>query len=129
VPAPDDPFDPKILHEEPPPINNPGNKPRNKRIPRSKLPFIKIPTAWDDALNTLPPRSSIRVYCFAVHLLREYLKSWNNDKTIKLTNEGLNGKMDRFSKYRMLRILRKLGLIVVEGNPRKSPTVHLLHTE
>jgi hypothetical protein len=84
--------------------------------------FIKFPWAWMDLLRATTSGSAYRL---ALILVYEHWRT--GGRPIMLSNiaaekEGLS----RHSKWRALRELEKLGLVVLEKRPRKSPTIRLM---
>jgi hypothetical protein len=95
------------------------------KVPRAHkaetLGFIKVPLTWHVHLVHAPGST----LWLAQHLL--YLNWKAHNRPLKLANAGLIGMgMTRFSKWRALRDLERRGLIKVEGDRRKTPTITVL---
>jgi hypothetical protein len=90
------------------------------KILKRRKNFIMLPMAWYDRLIECGGGT----YKTAIHIL--YLDWKNNGKAFTLANGmlGYDG-VSRWTKYRALANLKRLGLITVEQEPRKSPTIHV----
>jgi hypothetical protein len=105
-----DPNDPKW---------RPKAKPAKKKWQRQ---FIKFPWAWMDRLVATRRTTTYRLVLILVY------EHWRTGgRPIMLSNiaaakEGLS----RHSKWRALRELENLGLVVLEKRPKKSPTIRLM---
>jgi hypothetical protein len=93
-----------------------------RKIQNRRQQFVRVPWLWVERLRDARGRQSYRL---ALCLL--YLHWKGNGEPIKLANGmlALDG-VSRHSKYRALQDLERLGLISVERQPRKSPTVKLV---
>ena len=94
-----------------------------RKIRKRREPFVMVPMAWVERLSTAKHRATWPVAC---ELLRRY--SLNGNKPTSLPNGHLETKfrINRTQKWEALRELEQLGLIRVEGRPRKSPVVTIL---
>jgi hypothetical protein len=93
--------------------------PRNSPGSRS---FVKVPSNWVERLREARYVATYRV---ALHLLHQNWKSHGRPLTLSnavLEREGVT----RRAKWRALRELEALCLIMVERRPRQSPRVVLL---
>jgi hypothetical protein len=115
----EDSFDPEKLRCVEPAPPKPAARPR---IPRSTIPFVKVPRIWIEVLATIP-NATAATYQLALHLIKEGWKSPNH--VVKLTNSTAG--ISRWTKYRELSKLRKSGLVAVEQRGRKSPLVTVRH--
>ena len=92
-----------------------------KRLQKRQQHFVKVPWPWIECLQGV---KTSRTYRLALMLL--YLHWKGRGAPIRLANGmlGLDG-ISRNSKWRALADLERLGLIVVERRPSKSPIVRL----
>ena len=68
-----------------------------------------------------------QTYRLALYLLYLYWKD-GSGQPIKLSNIGLRDiGISRYSKWRVLADLERVGLISIERRPRRVPLVHLFH--
>ena len=94
-------------------------KPAKKRWRRQ---FIKFPWAWMDQLRATTSGSTYRL---ALMLAYEHWRK--GGRPIVLSNIAAEkGGLSRHSKWRALKELENLGLVVLEKQPRKSPTIRLI---
>jgi hypothetical protein len=117
-------FDQQKYQVDPIRTSAPGPKPR---IPRSELPYFKMPNIWWDCLGKAGASGS--TYRVAGLLIKvawrqlHYLKR-KHDPVVKLTNEALAAiGVSRKGKAFALRVMRTAGLIAVEERFKKSPLV------
>jgi hypothetical protein len=89
---------------------------------RSREPFTKFPHSWESRLLKTRRVSTYRV---ALRLL--YLHWKAAGRPILLANAALAEKgVSRYSKWKAMAELARLGLIKVERRNRKSPSVRIL---
>ena len=93
-----------------------------ERIARRRKRFVKLPWTWIERLDKAKSTTTHRL---AYRLLN--LNFQSHGAPFKLPNGmlGIDG-ITRFAKYRALRELEELGLIVVERRPKRSPIIRLL---
>ena len=85
-------------------------------------PFVKVPSVWVERLREARYVATYRV---ALHLLHQHWKS--HGRPLTLSNGALEREgVTRRAKWRALRELEALRLIMVERRPRQSPRVVLL---
>jgi hypothetical protein len=95
------------------------------RKPKWRKQFVRVPWAWIDRLKDARNLSTYRV---ALHLLYEYWRG--GGRSVVLSNSALkDAGVNRWTKWDALLELERLGLIVIERRPRKSPLVTLLGCE
>jgi hypothetical protein len=86
---------------------------------RQKREFIQITREQSERLDKTKNATTFKVFH---HLL--FLNWKSPGRTIRLANEALAGKgIDRFAKRRALPELKKLGLIKLKMQSRKSPVI------
>jgi hypothetical protein len=84
--------------------------------------FVRLPLTWVEQLASTRSANTYRV---AIHL--HYLQWRGKGDPIKLTNGILAMEgVSRFAKWRALRELEHLGLIMVERRRRKAPLITLV---
>jgi hypothetical protein len=94
-------------------------KPAKKKWRRQ---FIRFPWAWMDRLR---PTTSGSTYRLALVLVYEHWRTGGRPivlSNIAAAKEGVS----RHSKWRALRELENLGLVVLERRPKGSPTIRLI---
>lgn len=92
-----------------------------KKLQKRQQHFVKVPWTWIERLQGV---KTVRTYRLALVLL--YLHWKGRGGSIKLANGMLRlDGISRNSKWRALADLERLGLIVVERRPSKSPIVRL----
>jgi hypothetical protein len=79
--------------------------------------FIRVPWPWVERLAAIQNGA-----CWAVALRILYDNWRHKGKPFTLSNGAVPG-VSRYGKYRALRELEKLGLIIVQRRPRKSPVI------
>jgi hypothetical protein len=90
-----------------------------RKIQKRQLHFVKVPWAWIERLKNT---KSANTYRLALHLL--YLHWKRQGASFSLANSGLAMEgVTRYAKWRAIRELERLGLILVERRSRKSPIV------
>jgi hypothetical protein len=90
-----------------------------RTIQQRRRHFVKVPWAW---VERLAKTASANTYKVALHLL--YLHWKNGRRPFSLANGGLAMEgVTRHAKWRALRELERLDLILVERRPRKSPLI------
>jgi hypothetical protein len=91
------------------------------KIQKRRQQFVQVPWTWVERLRDARGRCTYHVALYLLHL------HWKgNGDPVKLANGmlGLDG-VSRYSKYRALRDLERLGLVTVERPRRKSPIIRL----
>src|SRR5215813_4588963 len=84
----------------------------------------RIPRIWKEALFKAKPAAS--TWMLAILLLEEAENPYC-PRCFKLPNKGLaNAGINRWAKWRALRELQSMGLILIEESPRKSPRVKVM---
>src|SRR5215211_7360927 len=92
------------------------------RKPPDYQSFVKVPSIWVERLREARYLASYRL---ALHLLHQHWKS--RGRPLTLSNAALEKEgVTRRAKWRALRELEALRLIMVERRPRHSPRVVLL---
>ena len=119
----EDPFDLQALRVDP----NDGELLRLAKVPakvqKRRGHFIKVPWVWFERLAGAHGQT----YRLALYLLYLYWKD-GSGQPIKLSNIGLRDiGISRYSKWRVLADLERVGLISIERRPRRVPLVHLFH--
>ena len=90
------------------------------KILKRRKDFVIVPMAWDERLTGCTGH----VYKIAIRVL--YLHWKHHGKPFLLPNGMLlYDGVSRYSKYRALPKLERLGLITVERRRKKSPTIHV----
>jgi hypothetical protein len=90
------------------------------KIQKRRRNFIVVPVAWDDRLTGCTGHT----YKIANRVL--YLHWKNRGQPFRLPNGMLRyDGVTRYSKWRALTTLERLGLITVKRQPKKSPTIHV----
>jgi hypothetical protein len=90
------------------------------KIQKRRRDFIMMPVAWDDRLTGCTGHT----YKIANRVL--YLRWKNRGQPFRLPNSMLEyDGVSRYSKWRALTKLERLGLISIERRSGKSPTVHV----
>jgi len=122
----DDDFDLEKFRVQPGQIlEQPAQQPRQSHVKRKRTCFVGVPCAWWHLLGRAKHIVSYRV---ALHLLDQGWRS--GEPVVPLSNCSLKGEgVSRSGKNRALKELQDLGLIQVERQRRKSPSVRLLHLE
>jgi hypothetical protein len=89
---------------------------------RKQRHFVRVPVFWVERLTEARHLASYRL---ALHLL---YRSWKTGShTVALPNGSLAAEgIARGTKWRALRELERLGLVVVERRQRKAPRVTVL---
>jgi hypothetical protein len=99
----------------------PAKRQQPKR-PMADYRFVRVPALWTEKLSKAKHAATFKL---ALHLLA--LEWENHDAPIKLSNGRLAAAgVSRRGKWRALRELESLGLILTERRSRKSPVVILL---
>jgi hypothetical protein len=89
------------------------------KLKKRQKQWIKLPFRWRDRLRE---SASGKIWIVATAILHQSWKA--HGRPIALANEILEfDGVDRQSKRRALAELERLGLIVVERRPRKSPVI------
>jgi hypothetical protein len=92
-----------------------------RKIQKRQQHFVRMPWAWVERLRNTKSANTYRV---ALHLLYLYWKT--GGASFSLANGGLAMEgVTRHAKWRALRELERLGLIMVERRPRKSPLISI----
>jgi hypothetical protein len=114
----DDPFTMENLRLPPEQARTGTVTPR--KISKRREQFVMVPWTWVEALSG----ASGHTWHLAIHVL--HLRWEKKGAPIKLAN-GMLGidHISRWSKYRALVDLERRGLLTVERQPRKSPTIRL----
>ncbi len=98
------------------------DQPALTRARRKGKQFIKVPVTWEEKLAKAKHLATYRV---ALHLLFQFWKK--RGKPITLSNMALADKgVSPRQKSRALGELKRLGLVNVTRNPRKSPVIEIL---
>jgi hypothetical protein len=92
-----------------------------RKIQKRRQHFIALPWMWFERLKGAHGQT----YRVALYLL--YLHWKGGGTPIKLTNGMLRiDGVSRYSKWRAVNSLERLGLVEVERRPRRSPLIRLL---
>jgi hypothetical protein len=113
-----DPFDEILSAPLPPIATAPATVPAKIRKRREK--FVQFPMWWAEKLvNTRG-----KVWYVAVYVLH---LDWKNDhKPFRLANGMLKyDGVSRYTKWRALSTLERLGLILIDRHSGKSPTIRV----
>jgi hypothetical protein len=113
-----DPID-EILNTPLPPMTSVLAKTPTKILKRREH-FIMVPVAWDDRLTGCTGHT----YKIANRVL--YLNWKNNNKPFLLANSMLKyDGISRYTKWRTLATLERLGLVSVDRRSGKSSSIHV----
>jgi hypothetical protein len=99
-----------------------GRPPAPARPRKWRRQFIRFPWAWMDALKAADRSQTYRL---ALLLVYEHWRAGGRDivlSNVALEREGIS----RWSKWRALGDLEKLGLVRVERRHRKAPRIVVL---
>jgi hypothetical protein len=98
---------------------------RRKFKPKSRDRFVMVPLWWAEQASQATRTPKAMVWVWLLHL------SWAaHSKTFRLPNARLQALgVGRNSKQRAVRELEKAGLIQVQREDGKSPTVTLLYLD
>jgi hypothetical protein len=92
-----------------------------RKTQKRRQHFVKVPWIWIERLNKSPGNT----YRVALYVLYEHWK--HSGKAFLLPNGMLAADgVTRFSKWRALGELEKLGLIRIERRQRKSPILTVI---
>lgn len=116
-----DPFDLDNLRLPPEPVSE-RRAVVPKKIQKQLQHFVKVPGVW---VERLKEARNIATYRIALHVLYQNWKG--NGAPFTLSNAAaLSAGVSRWCKYKALQELERLGLIVVEWRPRRSPQVTVI---
>lgn len=95
---------------------------RRTGVPGTQRHFVRVPVLW---VERLAEARHLATYRLALYLL---YRSWKTgSRSITLSNGVLAAEgITRWTKWRALRELERLGLVGVERRPRKAPRVTVL---
>ena len=101
-------------------------KPKRERPKQGETCYAALGCTWITALHDATHRETFKI---AIHLMQEYFSTGRTD--ITLSNVALREwQIRKDCKMEAIAELERLELILVERNgDRRSPIVHLLHTE
>jgi hypothetical protein len=109
------------------------SQPKRRERNEPAIMFLKFPRIWWEALANADTTSG-DVYRLALCLLYESFRTKpfrTLPAVVVLSNRMVErwGIKDRRTKKRMLQVLQNVGLLTVEGRPRKSPLVTVLFAD
>jgi hypothetical protein len=114
-----DPFDLDALRIDP---ADPNLRPKGAtRKTKWRRQFIKFPWSWMDRLKATDRGATYRL---ALLLVYEHWRVGGQAIVLSNTTVAKEG-MTRWSKWRALWELERMGLITIERRPRKSPHITL----
>jgi hypothetical protein len=116
----DDPFDDISKLKLPPEMLEIYTRTPAKILKRREN-LVIIPITWWERLAGCGSAHAYHVAIFLLHL------HWRNrGQPFKLPNGMLKyDGVDRFAKWRVLRLLEQRGFITVEKRPKRSPIIHV----
>jgi hypothetical protein len=123
VTTPDDPYADLKRHRLTPEMARlAGMPPRRTGVPGTQRHFVRVPVLW---VERLAEARHLATYRLALYLL---YRSWKTgSRSITLSNGVLAAEgITRWTKWRALRELERLGLVGVERRQRKAPRVTVL---
>jgi len=104
-------------------LRNATPEQKQTRTKKWRRQFVRFPWAWAERMKSTQRASTYRL---ALLLLYEHWRT--RGQVIVLSNVGLEQEgLTRRSKWRALAELERLGLLLVERLPRKSPRVTLCY--